>query len=337
MINADTSIRHDQTSRSKTAGGNMDALSDVLNSLHLSSSFYCRSEFASPWGFRIASGTVAGFHAVRTGSCWIRMDGQKKFTHLAAGDLVVFPHGAGHTLVDDPASPVRDLMEIIAECAPEPTRPLVYGGAGARVVLLCGHFQFEHGRVHPLLSVLPRMLHVRGQDGRAADWLESTLSVLARESAGGQPGAEAVITRATDILFIQSVRAYLAEIDAVAGGGWLRGLRDPNICSALALIHRHPGRPWTVEALAAEAGMSRSAFCAQFRRLVGESPHQYLTRWRMHNAASLVRDGRLSLAQVAERVGYQAEAAFSRAFKRHVGAAPGAYRRQGRSEVHARA
>jgi AraC-like DNA-binding protein len=304
----------------------MDALSEVLTTLHLASSFYCRSELSAPWGLAFPAGNVAMFHAVRRGTCWAIVDGLDAPVGLSAGDLVLFAQGHAHALVDSVTTRARPLQDVLRTEAADKTHPLCYGGGGAPVTLLCGHFSYAHGQVHPLLSLLPPMIHLAGEDGRAAPWLESTLAILAHESASGGLGADAVITRATDILFVQAIRTYL-ERDASGAKGWLSGLADPQISAALSRVHQSPERPWTVDSLAAAAGMSRSGFSARFHELVGEAPGQYLTRWRMHRAASYLRVENASLAEVATRVGYGAEASFSKAFKRYVGVAPGAFRR----------
>jgi AraC-like DNA-binding protein len=176
------------------------------------------------------------------------------------------------------------------------------------------------------MSMLPPAIVLRNEKGSADSWVESTLEMLSHESSRRAPGAEAVIARATDILFVQAIRVCLAGADERVRG-WLRGLSDARIASALAAIHRRPADPWTVDDLASTAAMSRSAFCERFRGLVGEPPHKYLTRWRIQTAADALHDRETSLAELAERAGFQDEAAFSRAFKRYIGMSPRAYRR----------
>jgi AraC-like DNA-binding protein len=268
---------------------------------------------------------VATFHAVRRGSCWLRFADKTPPLALGAGDFVVFPTGGGHIVSDELRRHAEDINGVI-ERIPE-SGPLVYGGGGAPTTLLCGHFCFAPTDLHPVLSMLPPFVHIPGDDGRASPQFEATLELLAREAALPRPGSAAVIARASDILFVQLIRAYLEQPGTSQQEGWLRGLKEPAIARALAAMHQSPERDWSVETLAAEAGMSRSAFCARFSELVGESPHRYLTRWRMHCAAVLLRGQGLGLKEVAERVGFGDEVAFSKAFKRHVGMPPAAYRR----------
>ncbi|HPC82868.1 MAG TPA: AraC family transcriptional regulator [Thermoanaerobaculaceae bacterium] len=304
----------------------MDALSDVLSTLRLHTTLYCRSELTAPWGLAFPAGPAAGFHAVRRGTCWLRMAGLERPVALAAGDMVLFPHGAAHELADAPDRPAEDLFAVLARRKAAPGTPLAYGGSGAPVTLLCGSFGFERAGLHPLLEALPPRILLRGEDGRASGWLEPVLEILARESGQERPGSQAVIARATDMLFVQVVRSVLEQSEGCCQG-WLAGLRHPGLARALALMHRQPEQPLTLEWLAAAAGMSRSAFCALFAERVGETPHRYLTRWRMHRAAALLRDTALALPELAGRVGFGDETSFSRTFKRHLGVPPATYRR----------
>lgn len=248
----------------------MDALSDVLSTLRLHSTLYCRSELSAPWGLGFSGGPAAGFHAVRRGTCWLRMVGLEKPVALTAGDLVVFPHGAAHELADSPDRPAEDLFAVLSRCKPPEGTPLTYGGGGSPVTLLCGNFAFERAGLHPLLESLPPLIALRGEDGRAGGWLEPVLEILARESGQERPGSQAVISRATDVLFVQAVRSVLEQPEGCCQG-WLAGLRHPGLARAIAEMHRRPEQELTVEGLARSAGMSRSAFCALFAERVGET------------------------------------------------------------------
>ncbi len=311
----------------------MDALSEVLSTLRLTSALYCRSELTAPWGLRFPTRKVATFHAVRRGSCWLRFADKTAPLPLSAGDFVVFPSGGSHIVSDELRRHAEDIEDVIPKI-PE-SGPLVLGGGGAPVTLLCGHFGFSSSDLHPLLSMLPPFLHIPGDDGRASPQFEATLELLAREAAQPRPGAAAVIERASDILFVQLIRSYLEQPNTNQKEGWLRGLKDKAIARSLAAMHKSPERDWNVVSLASEAGMSRSSFCGRFTELVGEAPHRYLTRWRIHCAAVLLRGHPLALKEVAARVGFGDEVAFSKAFKRHVGLPPAAYRRAELSETHA--
>jgi AraC-like DNA-binding protein len=195
--------------------------------------------------------------------------------------------------------------------------------------MVCGSFSFAVPDGLPLLALLPELLRLRG-DGAPRGWLEPTLRMLAEEARQRRAGGTIVTSRLTDVLFVQVVRAWLDAQPAPAGN-WLAALRDPRIGAALARIHGRPEHPWSVAELAAEVGMSRSPFAARFAALAGDPPLAYLARWRAQVAARLLRETSLALGAVADRVGYESEAAFSRAFRRAMGVAPGAYRRARRA------
>jgi len=308
----------------------MDVLTDALEAIHLKSVIHGRLELSAPWGFRVAFGR-SGFYVVTRGNCWLEVEGVAEPVQLASGDFVLLPHAQAHVLRDSRRTRAAPASEVFARC-PKSTQGCQpggirrYGGGGALTTMVGGCFLFEDGAQNPLVASLPPVVHVKGDGGRAVQWLEASLQFVASEMASGQPGAETVVSRLADILFVQAVRAHLAQ-SAPETTGWLRALVDPQIGAALGLMHEKPEEAWTVEALAARVAMSRSAFAARFAQLVGEPPLTYLTRWRMQKATRLLRGGRASIGEVASRVGYEAEAAFSKAFKRWTGVAPGAYRR----------
>jgi AraC-like DNA-binding protein len=303
----------------------VDVLTDVLQSLRLRSSVYCRSELGAPWGLHFLPMPGAVFHCLQHGQGILRVEGDDRWLPLTAGDVVVLPRGEGHLILDAPGSPIfRDLrLDQWGECA------LMRWSESPSASLLCGAFEIEHDAQHPLFNFLPRVLCIGGRDGRPHPALAAVLSVMAAEAEAGQPGREIALRRLADVLFIQIIR-YWIETQGKEARGWLGALRDTQIGQALAAIHGHPARAWTVETLAAEAALSRSAFAARFTALVGEPPLQYLTRWRMRTAAGLLQNRRLALAEIAQRVGYESEVAFSKAFKRELGITPGAHRRPSR-------
>ncbi len=305
----------------------MDALSEVLKTFRLSSTLYCRTEVSAPWGVRFDKRSVAAFHAVRGGSCWVQMPHSRQRIALRAGDLVVFPQGDAHSISDAPDRPTVELLEILRQRGCAWGKAMVYGGDGPMTTLLCGNFRLEQGELHPLLAMLPKVMLVRGEDGRAAHWLEPTLDMLERETSSQRPGSEAVLARMTDVLFVQTIRAHLDNEEA-KHSGWLRGLTDARIAAVLAAIHTQPEKGWSLDALARVAAMSRSSLCERFRRLVGQSPHNYLTRWRLQVAATSLRERDQSIKELAGSLGFSDEMAFNRAFKRHLGVPPGLYRRR---------
>ncbi len=312
----------------------MDALASLLETVHLSGSLYFRSELGAPWGMEIPGSDTAQFHVIRRGRCWLLPAGTSEFEplRLEAGDIVVLPHGSTHILADEPDTSIVSLEELILCHLDEPKEAsdrthMRFGGDGDLTTLICGYFKFDPGTAHPLLSVLPSVLYLRGEGGRARSWLESSLDLIADEVTAGRPGGEALVNRLTEALFIQVIQTYIEDLEH-PDPNWLAGLRDFQIADALGLIHGEVDEPWTVGTLAARVGMSRSAFSARFRALVGEPPLQYLTRWRMQVAANHLQENRLTLSEIAEGVGYQAEASFSKVFKRFLGVAPGTFRQQ---------
>ncbi|MCA9713575.1 MAG: AraC family transcriptional regulator [Myxococcales bacterium] len=314
-----------------------DALSYVLGSLRLSGSLFSRAELDSPWSIRSRGRDGGIFHAVVRGRCWARIDGAGEPVALERGDIVVLPGGHAHVMCDDLERPPVPLTSLPARREPGarsvPTVEIRSGGP--RTSLLCGRFDFERSDVHPVLSGLPPLLHLRGGDERGA-WMPAMLQLMVEELESGRAGAELVVTRLADVLVTKAARAVLERPPAEGPGalrGWLRGLTDPHVGHALGLVHREPSRPWTAASLAAEVGLSRSGLFDRFSELVGEPPTRYLTRWRMHVASVALRtEQQLSVAEVADRVGYTSESAFSKAFKRITGSTPSAFRRA--STVH---
>ena len=309
-----------------------DVLTDVLETVRVGAACYGRVEASAPWGIGVAADEQdAKFHVLLSGECWLDVEGQDAI-HLSGGDLVALPHGHAHALRDLPGSPIRPLTELVTAPSGKCQSSIITGGDGASATLVTGSFHFEDRRNNPLLSVLPPVIVLPGELSRNVHWLEPTLKFIACEAASGRPGAQTVVSRLADVLFIQIVRGYLATLPPGASG-WLGALGDAQIGSALSLIHQSPELDWTVQSLAARVAMSRSAFASRFARLVGEPPLAYVTRWRMQKAAGLLRQSSSTLADIAERVGYDSEAAFSKAFKRAVGSAPGAYRRAAKATL----
>jgi AraC-like DNA-binding protein len=308
----------------------MDVLTDALEAIHLKSVIHGRMELTAPWGFRVDGGRP-GFFVVTRGTCWLAVEGGEKH-QLAGGDYVLLPRGHAHVLMDHPATPPRPVAEVFDKGGEkggkgcQPGGIVHYGGGGALTTVVGGSFLFEDGEKSPLVASLPPVVHVKGDRGTAVQWLETSLQFVASEMAAGQPGAETVVSRLADILFVQAVRAHVLQSGDDAKG-WLRALVDPQIGAALSLIHERPDEAWTVQSLAARVAMSRSAFAVRFARLVDEPPLTYVTRWRMDKASRLLRTSHASIGEIAGRVGYDAEAAFSKAFKRWMGVPPGAYRR----------
>ncbi len=312
-----------------TDGLTQDALSEVLQDLRLSGVSYGRCELTRPWGIEFPPQTAARFHFVAAGEGWLHAS-SLGWTPLLAGDVALLPRGAGHSLADVARGPTKPLDEFPLEAIGDTTYRLRGGGGGSRALLFCCTVGFEEPAIHPLLELMPPALVVRGA---ATDdpTLPALLNTMADEVVAQRVGAATVLTRLADVVITRVIRAWV-EARSGDATGWLAAIRDPKVGRALAAIHRRPGHPWSVEGLADVAHVSRSMFAERFTSVVGVPPAQYLARWRMHLASAWLRNGRLTVAAVAARLGYESEASFSRAFKRLSGAPPSALRRVGRTE-----
>ena len=302
-----------------------DVLGDVLQSIHLHSTLYCHAKMGAPWGFRVSGREVASFHIVTRGMCWLTVEGMEEPVLLTEGDLVILPHGHAHTMTDHPKSPVM-MLEDLKPKQPVAKNGIFYSmGQGAVTTLVCGGLELEDYSTNPLYSILPAFIHMRSKDEYSIPWLQAIVELVRVEASVNRVEAETVITRLSELLFIQAVRAYIRTIGD-RNVGWLGALKDPQIGQALALIQHQAGEAWTVGSLACRVSLSRSAFSAKFRQLVGEPPMQYITRVRLTKAAASLRTHPATLVEVGTSVGYESEVAFSKAFKRYFGIAPGAYR-----------
>ncbi|MEQ6901899.1 AraC family transcriptional regulator [Nocardioides sp. YIM 152588] len=301
-----------------------DVLSETLHGFGMSGVFYAVSELAAPWGIDMPPMPgILVFHLVTRGGLVLEVDGET--TPMAAGDVVLVPHGTGHTIRDAAGSHATPLFDLPREELGERYERIRVPGPGPTTELVCGAVGFSGLGVARLVSALPPVLAAgRGSD---AAWVRAAFEVIAEESRSARVGSDVVTARLADVLVVRAVRSWL-ESEA-PDRGWVAGLRDPLLGRALAAFHADPGAPWTLASLAAGAGMSRSAFAARFRDLLGEPPMAYVTAWRMDVAARLVAEEDLPLARVAERVGYRSEAAFNRAFRRAHGVTPGTFARRG--------
>lgn len=306
-----------------------DPLGEALHVLQMSGTFYCRSELSAPWGLDLpAEPQSMWFHVVNSGGCRLETSGDDARL-LQPGDFALVTRGEGHRLVSESGVPTPRVDSLTYDYMSDRYAILRHGGGGARTNLVCGTVRFGHPAAHSLVALLPRTIVVDGIDSTAspeAEWMRSTLRLIAAEGRQLRPGGEAVITRLSDILVIQAIRAWISA-EPGRPTGWLAGLQDPRIGAAMSLVHRDPAQPWSVASLARATAMSRSAFAARFTDLVGEPAMAYVTRWRMQMALHWLRHDDVSVADLAGRLGYESEAAFSRAFKRSVGVSPGVARR----------
>jgi AraC-like DNA-binding protein len=302
-----------------------DPLGETLHLLRMNGAFYCRSELTSPWGLTLPPmPTYLWFHVVTSGRLWLEA-GDAEPRLLGPGDLALVPRGEGHVLRSEPGAAAPGILDLERELLSERYEILRHGGGGSPTTLVCGAVRFDHPAARNLVEILPEILHVEAGSPHT-DRMPAILGLMGAEARELRPGGEAVITRLGDVLVIQAIRSWL-ETDPAARVGWLGALQDRQIGPAIALIHRNPARAWTVASLADQLAMSRSSFAARFTALVGEPAMAYVARWRMQIAVAALRDEGATVAELADRLGYRSEAAFSRAFKRVTGRSPGAVRR----------
>jgi AraC-like DNA-binding protein len=298
-----------------------DLLSDSLALLRIRGHVGSRTEARGAWGLRLPQ-SDSYFHVIERGSCWLQLDSAKDAIRLDTGDAVILPHGHPHRLSDAPGRKPMPLAQALETQCDGVVR---LGSQGPATNIVCGAFRFDGGAGHPLLESLPPLMHVPGASTQAVHHKEMVQRLLIHEVHHPHLGAEAAVARLIELLFVQTVRSWV-DAQPPSAGGWLVALRHPVIKRVLGEMHAEPARDWTVAELAARAGVSRSSLSALFRQMLGVPPMAYLARWRLLLAARVLRDEGLSVRDAADRVGYEAQAAFSRAFKRQFGVAPAAYR-----------
>jgi AraC-like DNA-binding protein len=305
----------------------MDVLTDVFTAMRVESVVYGRLELTAPWGFNAEAFQQTTFDAkfglIVRGNCWLSVEGIPEPIPLTGGDCYVLTHGHDYGLRDSPHTRTQPFTEVLRGQRGDVT---YYGGGGVPTTIIGGIFKFDGPNGKPLIDLLPPLIHVRAGQARTLA-LQTTLQLLAAETAAPGPGSQLVASRLADILFVQVIRTYLAY-EEPSKTGWLGALSHPQIGAALKAMHEQIEHSWSVAALASEVGMSRSAFALRFKQVVGESPLEYLTHWRMYKASRLLREGDRKLIEIANAVGYDSDAAFNKAFKRVLGVTPGEYRQK---------
>lgn len=312
-----------------------DVLSDVLRAVRLTGAVYFDFELSSPWvaqappASEIAATVMPGaervieYHLMARGSGWAELAGHQPI-RLAAGDILLFPQGDPHTLSSAPGMRATPDLKMFARPA---TLPLAYefgGGGPDRARIVCCFLGCDERPFNPLLAALPDVIHLSAS-AHAATGLATLLNMAVSESGSTRAGSENILSRLSELMFVEALRRYLEALPPTQTG-WLAGLRDRVVGQALAALHTAPAEEWTVERLARLVGVSRSIFAERFTEMVGQPPMHYLALWRMQLASRLLMDGG-QVASVAAAVGYESEAAFSRAFKKLVGQAPAVWRR----------
>jgi AraC-like DNA-binding protein len=310
----------------------------ALQRLRLEGAVFLRAEYREPWAYRSLPGPATAailrpgtervvlFHLVSSGTCWVQVEGEEK--HWAsAGDMIVLPYGDQHSMGGVGESDVVPLMSFM-QPPPWDRMPLLrHGRDGALTDVVCGYLHSDDVLFDPALRVFPPAFVVRPKGSAGADWVRANIDFALAQADASPLGPDAVSTRLPEMLLVEVLRQHLATAPAV-DRGWLAALHDPVLNPALAALHAAPERKWTVTELARVAAVSRSGLDERFRQVLGRSPIRYLTEWRMHLAEDLLTSTDLGVVAIARRVGYDAEEAFSRAFKRHRGAPPAQWRAQ---------
>jgi AraC-like DNA-binding protein len=314
----------------------MDALSELLRMVKLSGAVFFNANCSAPWCLRSPPSRVLGryvaaptshiieFHLITRGSSYIRVG--EETTPLAAGDIVMLPHGDEHIMGNGAGCAVVDGEPHMQAFLCGRLQLANLGGGGEETGLICGYFACEGRLIQPALAGLPRVVRVPIRADAAGEWLENSLRHAVKQATDAAPGAEVILAKLAEVLFAETLRRYLLQLPPERSG-WLAGAGDPTVGRALAALHRRPEHAWTLEELAQQVGISRSALTERFARYLGQAPMAYLTDWRLELAAEALRTTSRSVLQIASEVGYESEAAFNRAFKRKLGKPPAQYRR----------
>ena len=314
----------------------MDALSETLRVVRLIGAIFIQGRFTAPWCYHSPRADSAApfleptaeriviFHLITEGECFVELDGEAP-TRLIAGDAIVFPQGDAHLMTSEPGLKPATGARLDTVLARRP-RVLAYGGGGATTRLVCGYLACDARLARMLMTGLPKLVRVNVRGSNAGTWLEASVRYALAEARSPRPGGSGVLAKLAEVLFIEVLRLYMNE-QSSGRTGWLAGVGDRIVGAALNALHSRPAHAWTLEELASEAATSRSVLAERFQQLVGSSPMQYLTQWRMLLAANLLSGSNAPLARIAEDVGYQTDTAFSRAFRREYGTPPATWRR----------
>jgi AraC-like DNA-binding protein len=324
----------------------MDALSDILKVARLSGGVFFNAEFSAPWciaaqmapevcaPFLGPADHVIPYHYVVDGEMQVAIPNRQPQS-LGSGELVLFPHNESHLIGSDVSLSPVSAATVILGADNRIVRTVRHGGGGDAAHMVCGFLGCDRDLMLPIVSTLPPSLILKVDETPAADWIRSTFQYAAHEVAGGQTGSTAVLSKLSELLFVEAVQHYVRSMPE-GQTGWLAGLRDPAVAQALALMHGDMARAWSVEELARKAGLSRSGLAERFTRVVGVAPMHYLADWRLQVAGQKLKDSSDPLVRIAEQAGYESEAAFSRAFKKKFGAAPATWRRAEQGARHDR-
>jgi AraC-like DNA-binding protein len=319
----------------------MDVLSEVLKVIKLEGAIFYNAEYSAPWGFRAPparvvapyfehrGGHVIFYHLLTEGKCIAGLeDGQQ--VAVSAGEVVIFPHGDAHIMSSGQGADTVDYEGLLHRILGEGLTSASLGAGGEVTRFVCGYMSCDSQLSGALLAGLPPILKVPIRDDSVGQWLENCIRLSVGKACAAGAGSEAVLSKLSEVLFVEALRRYVATAPSEQTG-WLAAARDPEVGKTLALLHRKPAEPWTIATLAREVGISRPVLAERFRRYMGEPPISYLTRWRLQLGARLLKSSSRSVAEIAEEVGYESEAAFNRAFKREFEVPPARYRTKSRT------
>jgi AraC-like DNA-binding protein len=269
------------------------------------------------------------FHLVTEGRGHVRLKTGDRAVPLEAGDIVILPHGNAHLMGNGPPVTPIDSGPQLKEVFAEGRMLSQLGGGGETTKLVCGYLTCDPQLGQIFLAGLPPIVKIHIRDNPSGQWLEDTFRYSVDHAEASGPGSAAVIAKLSEVLFVETLRRYIAQLPQTQKG-WLAGVRDPDVGKALALLHKQPAHPWTIASLANEVGLSRSGLAERFRHYLSDTPMGYLTRWRLQLAAQVLTSTSKSVAEVAGEVGYESEPSFNRAFKREFGIPPARFRSQTR-------
>jgi AraC-like DNA-binding protein len=309
----------------------MDPLSDVVRSVRLTGGVFLDARFTAPWcvdsqiaaedcrPFLATSAQVIAYHFIIEGRLLLSIEGGPSI-EVCAGEIVLLPRNEGHTLASAPGLKSVNAHDLIQPSTEGGLARIFHGGGAEATLLVCG-FLGSDEVYNPLIESLPGALKLDVRQATSRDWIESSVRFAASELTAGRLASSSVLSRLSELLLVEAIRQY-SSTRGDQEAGWLKGLKDPHVGRALALIHQNINTPWSAEILAREVALSRSAFVDRFRTLVGIPPIRYLTVWRLQTAKLRLRESARTIAQLAHSVGYESEEAFSRAFKREFGLSP---------------
>jgi len=324
----------------------MDILSEVLKVVRLDGALFYNAEFSAPWSFRSPPSSAVApyfaegerhviiYHLVTEGHAYASLENGPAVS-LGAGDIVTFPHGDSHIMRNGPPVTPVDYGKELERIVSQGLKVARMGGGGEITRFVCGYMACDPHLSKVLLGGLPSLLRVAIGNDSSGKWLENSIRFSVAEDGESHAGADAVRARLSEALFVETLRRYVSMLPP-GETGWLAGARDAELGTALALLHRDPSRPWTVEELAKSAGISRSVLAERFQQYLGEAPIEYLTRWRLQLAAQRLATSSQGVARIAAGAGYRSEAAFNRAFKREFGLPPARFRDKSRADLLAR-